>query len=31
MDLNKWNAIYKALISHRTPDGRYVGKLTVQK
>ncbi|MDX4956424.1 hypothetical protein [Delftia acidovorans] len=31
MDFNKWNAIYKALISHRTPDGRYVGKLTVQK
>ncbi len=31
MELSKWNAIYKALISHRTADGRYVGKLTVQK
>lgn len=29
MDLNKWNAVYKALISQRTPDGRYVGQLTV--
>jgi hypothetical protein len=31
MELSKWNAIYKALIAHRTPDGRYVGQLTVQK
>jgi hypothetical protein len=31
ISLDKWNAVYQAIISHRVPGTNYVGKIIISK